>query len=57
MSLRRRTVRLTERQITWLRLESKRTGRSISSIVREAVDAYLRSPTAESRASSADPVR
>jgi predicted DNA-binding protein len=41
MPMRSITVRLTDEQYAWLRLESKRTGKSMSSIVRDAVDWYF----------------
>jgi predicted DNA-binding protein len=41
MAMRRITVRLRADQHAWLKAESKRTGRSMSAIVRAIIDRYL----------------
>jgi predicted DNA-binding protein len=45
--MRRVTIRLRDDQYVWLRAEARRTGRSMSAIVRDAIDRYLASPTNE----------
>lgn len=41
MAMVRLSVRLQDHQYAWLKAESKRSGRSMSAIVRDLVDRYL----------------
>ena len=43
-AMRRITVRLRDDQYEWLKQESRRTGRSMSAIVRDAIDSYFGLP-------------
>ena len=40
----RMTIRLRRDQYAWLQAESKATGRSMSAIIRDAIDAYFGLP-------------